>query len=67
MSTAQLNGTCRDCSWPVVDACCNDGLAVTEPYCDWDWWIYCSNPTCVNHVGEGVFQNNPEWWICARV
>lgn len=52
---------CGDCGWPIVDACCNDGLATTEPYNGWDWWMYCSNKTCKNHPGEGVFQNWPDW------
>lgn len=46
---------CKDCGWPLIDICCN---VIDEPYVDWDWWIYCSNPTCKNHKGEGLAQNS---------
>jgi hypothetical protein len=51
---------CRECGWPVVDACCNSSPA---PWDGWDWWYYCSNKGCRNHVGEGVFQETPEWVV----
>lgn len=49
---------CKSCGWPVIDMCCNIDA---EPYCNWDWWKYCSNPICKNHIGEGYFQNEIEW------
>ena len=56
--TAQMLSTkecwCKDCGWPIVDMCCN---VPGDPFDDWDWWMYCSNPTCKNHAGEGMAQN----------
>ena len=49
------DASCADCSWPVIDCCCNDEWG------DWDWWQYCSNKGCKNHAGEGVFQDSPPW------
>lgn len=45
---------CKDCGWPIVDLCCNGDLALKEPYDEWDWWMYCSNPVCKNHAGHGI-------------
>lgn len=59
--SATIRGYCKTCGWPVVDMCCNGDVNI-EPYCKWDWWLYCSNPTCENHKGEGVFQNDVKWW-----
>lgn len=55
---------CTECGWPAVDLLVNDALAlaVDKPYRGQDYWIYCSNPLCVNHVGEGYFQWDPDWW-----
>jgi len=52
---------CKDCGWPVIDACCNDEFAKFKDAAKWDWWQYCSNKGCKNHDGEGVFQNTPDW------
>ncbi len=52
------NSKCRDCGWPIIDMCCNDQI---PPYDEWDWWQYCSNKSCKNHFGEGVFQNTPDF------
>jgi hypothetical protein len=56
--TAQMLDTekcwCKDCGWPIIDMCCN---LDKSPYDNWDWWMYCSNPTCKNHQGEGISQN----------
>jgi len=52
------NSKCRDCGWPIIDMCCNGQV---EPFGLWDWWQYCSNKSCKNHFGEGVFQNQPEF------
>jgi hypothetical protein len=54
------NVHCQSCNWPIIDICCNTGV---KPWDDWDWWQYCSNPSCKNHPGEGVFQNTPDWII----
>ena len=43
---------CKNCGWPVIHICCNDGFATTEPYKNSEWWGYCSNKTCKNHKGE---------------
>lgn len=50
---------CKDCGWPVVDACCNWGTCPDGQ--QWDWWQYCSNKMCKNHKGEGIFQDEPRW------
>lgn len=52
---------CRDCGWPVIDACCNDEFKTYKDAGDWDWWLYRSNKGCKNHEGEGVFQFKPDW------
>ena len=52
---------CSACGWPVIDACCNGLFKNHEDAAQWDWWAYCSNKGCVNHKGEGVFQNTPAW------
>lgn len=57
------NHKCKDCGWPVLNILCNDGMGKQEPYASWDWWYYCSNKTCVNHEGEGVFQNHIDWVV----
>jgi hypothetical protein len=51
-------GTCKDCGWAVIDACCKDmGWGDnTEAY-----WAYCSNKACKNHEGTGYLQELPEW------
>lgn len=52
---------CSDCGWPIISACCNHPFTLYKDSDKWDWWFYCSNKSCKNHDGEGVFQNNPEW------
>lgn len=52
---------CKDCGWPVVDAFCNDEFLGLEDSSEWDYWNYCSNKGCVNHEGEGVSNDKPEW------
>ena len=52
------NCKCRDCGWPIIDMCCNDQ---DMQFAEWDWWQYCSNKSCSNHFGEGVFQNTPHF------
>lgn len=52
---------CKECGWPVVDACCNNNFTNFKDAGDWDWWLYCSNKGCINHDGEGIFQGLPQW------
>lgn len=52
---------CRNCGWPIIDACCNYSFTQFKDAKDWDWWQYCSNKGCKNHDGEGVFQDTPDW------
>lgn len=54
------NAYCKACNWPIIDVVCNDEMS-SGVYGKWDWWQYCSNKGCKNHVGEGVFQNDPEF------
>jgi len=54
------NKKCKTCGWSIVSVCCNDGMAEGE-WGKWDWWLYCSNKSCVHHEGEGVYQNIPDW------
>lgn len=50
---------CADCGSAIVELHCRH--ADIKPYSEWDWWVYCSNPICENHIGEGLFQNIIEW------
>jgi hypothetical protein len=54
---------CKECGWPVISACCNGNFKVHADARNFDWWYYCSNKGCINHRGEGVFQDDPEWVI----
>jgi hypothetical protein len=62
-NTAKMDGSlmCKNCDWPVANACCNDEFINFKDAGNWDWWYYCSNKGCKNHEGEGVFQNMPVW------
>lgn len=53
--SAKITGDlfCKDCGWPVVDACCNDEMGKLHP--ESDWWYYCSNQGCKNHPGTDLF------------
>lgn len=53
---------CKTCGWPIIHACCNDGMAEQEPYCHSDYWAYCSNKTCVNHAGEDWSLMTPDFF-----
>lgn len=62
------NKYCNCCGWPIVFVCCNGSFRDFNPTGeggesagDWDWWYYCSNKVCENHVGEGIWQNRPDW------
>lgn len=52
---------CSDCGWPVVHVCCNGDFLDDISTEKWDWWVYCSNKSCHNHEGNGVFQDTPAW------
>ena len=52
---------CKDCGWPIIDVCCNDSFQNFKDASKWDWWYYCSNKSCKNHAGQGVFQEEPDW------
>ena len=43
---------CSACKWPVISVVCNDGMSITPPFKDNDYWAYCSNKTCQNHEGK---------------
>ena len=47
---------CKDCGWPILAAACNGSMAKLLPYSSFDFWIYCSNKACCNHVGVGETQ-----------
>lgn len=51
---------CRDCGWPVIDACCNFNF---KDSLQWDWWKYCSNKECKNHDGEGYGPSDETEWV----
>ena len=55
------NYVCKDCGWPIVDVCCNGSFREFKDAKKSDWWYYCSNKSCKNHDGQGVFQDEPEW------
>ena len=62
MTTAKVGiYKCRDCGWPIIEACCNGTFTNFLDAEEWDWWYYCSNKGCINHEGKGVFQDTPEW------
>ena len=46
---------CKKCGWPIIETV--NGLWMW----DWDWWRYCSNKSCENHEGGGIFQGELEW------
>lgn len=54
----ERNSVCNDCGCRAIKLNCN---TLIEPYSSWDWWMYCSNPICRNHSGEGVAQFPPSW------
>lgn len=59
-------GTCRACDGQVAHYVCNSSLIAVRPEAaEWDWWLACTNKTCVHHQGEGVFQVSPAWLVPA--
>jgi hypothetical protein len=57
---------CNDCGWSIINVCCNGSFNKFEDADKWDWWLYCSNKSCKNHHGEGVFQSWPDWVIVEK-
>lgn len=58
-----ITGTVSDawyarCGWSVGFLDC-EGLEV--PYSASTWWMYCINPTCPHHAGEGYDDEIPPW------
>jgi hypothetical protein len=49
---------CKECGEIVIDQVNNTQLARFE---EWDWFCYCANVECDNHIGEGYFQFRPDW------
>jgi hypothetical protein len=63
-ASIKKNTYCKACHFPVVFVCCNGDMqdyAMRTTGAMWDWWLYCANKGCVNHVGEGLFQGKPNW------
>lgn len=60
-STMLYDVFCDACGWHIIHACCNDnfcdGLQGKECF---DWWYYCSNKGCKNHIGEDG-HDLPSW------
>lgn len=52
------NAECIECAWPVILVYRTEALFEKRPYMYYDYWMYCSNPTCVHHQGEGVSSGN---------
>jgi hypothetical protein len=54
---------CENCGWPAIHVCCNDEMAMQEPYKVNDYWCYCSNKGCINHGGEEWNMSEPEFYF----
>jgi len=52
-------GECKGCAYPVIRTTTNNNHPMT--YQGWDYWQYCTNKGCVNHVGEGYSQYDISW------
>ena len=39
--TISYYGTCKDCGWAIIFACCNDGFLdnMHKVHQHWDWWV----------------------------
>lgn len=66
-------GVCVNCGSEVLDFTCNYDFYILRDdpekglACEWDWWLLCENVDCINHYGEGVWQDTPEWVIIGGV
>ena len=57
-------GRCKACGGRVFSYPCNADLVAARPQgIDADWWAACSNPDCVHHYGEDIWQDVPEWVV----
>lgn len=68
---AWISGThfCSACGWPVVGCCANDNFYVhlkQQGHKVYDYWYYCSNKGCENHVGTDYDPQHPPAWIDYR-
>jgi len=59
--TIEKNFHCHDCGWPVIFVCLNGPMSSYKDGSD--WWQYCSNKTCKNHDGEGLWQDGLSWVV----
>lgn len=50
--------SCKECGEIIIFQANNTQIARFE---GWDWFVYCANKECENHVGEGIFQDTPAW------
>jgi hypothetical protein len=58
-------GVCADCGYPAIRTTTNNNHPMS--YQGWDYWQYCTNKGCRNHMGEGYAQYNPDWFVeCAE-
>lgn len=63
-ATILKDAHCRDCNWPIVSVLCNDGMSQVPPFKDNDYWVYCSNKTCIHHQGEAFnLGDEPEFVV----
>lgn len=53
---------CNNCHWPIIHICCNENFLDFSKEDYWDWWVYCSNKSCKNHYGSGIFQELLDWF-----
>lgn len=51
---------CSECAGSVVGICNNTAL---EKFEFDDWIAYCTNKECVNHEGQGYFQELPNFMV----
>ena len=54
------NHWCKECREMVIEQLNNTQLA---RYDGWDWILYCANVECDHHMGDGYFQEDPEWVV----
>lgn len=56
------NQFCLECGSHVSTYNCNTDLVAQRPNAaSWDWWVACDNAECEHAVGEGLFQDPPDW------
>ena len=53
---------CKDCGWSIIQLITNDIAYQTHQlYKGHDYWGYCSNKLCKNHIGEPWDDNPPSF------